>query len=289
MLAELDIQGHRDKADGPDDLLMWVTIGLKAYGLTQRLRERERLQGDIVANVSHELRTPLNVIGGYASLLLDGHFGSLPDDALPPLRSLAAATRNLTDLVSDFLQYAKADARVCDATPQRVSTDELARELERLGGLLLEGKSVRFSVEVDDAPAEFVTDAFKLRTILRNLVTNAVKFTSDGAITVHIAACGTGLCVTVSDTGPGIRLEDRTLIFEPFRQGDSSATRSHGGIGLGLALSRKYAGLLGGTLELQQTSERGSCFALFLPAIGSADRRRVDGAARRRFGSGAAA
>src|SRR3989454_6311856 len=108
MLAELDIQGYHDKADGPDKLLMWVTVGLKAYQLIQRLRERERLQGELVANVSHELRTPLNIIGGYASLLLDGHFGGLPPDALPPLRALGAATRNLTDLVSDFLQYAKA-------------------------------------------------------------------------------------------------------------------------------------------------------------------------------------
>ena len=289
MLAELDIQGYHDKADGPDKLLMWVTVGLKAYQLIQRLRERERLQGELVANVSHELRTPLNIIGGYASLLLDGHFGGLPPDALPPLRALGAATRNLTDLVSDFLQYAKADAGVCDKTPQRLATDELVRELERLGGLLLEGKDVRFTVEADEAPAAFVTDAVKLRTILRNLVTNAVKFTTQGTIRVRFAARGAGLCVTVSDTGSGIRPEEQALIFEPFRQGDSSSTRSHGGIGLGLALSRKYARLLGGELELQHTSERGSCFALFLPAALAAERGRVDSRPRERVAAMAAA
>ena len=275
MLEELDIQGYHDKADGPEKLLMWVTVGLKAYQLLQGLRERERLQSELVANVSHELRTPLNIIGGYAELLHDGQFGSLPESAIEPLRAVKDATRNLTELVSDFLQYAKAEAGMCTAEKRRIALRDLVRELERLGGLLLEEKHVRFTVEQEDAPEELLTDPIKLRTILRNLVTNAAKFTVNGSIRVRIAQGDGGLSFTVHDTGAGIRAADIELIFEPFRQANSSSTRAHGGIGLGLALSRKFARILGGELTVRSTPGVGSTFTLSLPAVVVRERARA--------------
>ena len=266
MLDELDIQGYHDKADGPDKLLMWVTVGLKAYRLIHDLRERERQQGELVANVSHELRTPLNVIGGYAELLNEGTFGVLPEQAVQPVRSVIDATRNLTDLVSDFLQYAKLEAGISETKRSWMPIADLARELERLGTLLLDEKDVEFSVHIPDIPPGLSTDSIKLRTVLRNLVTNAAKFTAHGHIAVRIQGRDGGLEFVVEDTGPGIRPEDQEIIFEPFRQADSSSTRAHGGIGLGLALSRKYARLLGGDLTVASTLGVGSVFTLFLPA-----------------------
>jgi len=266
MLDELDIQGYHDKADGPDKLLMWVTVGLKAYRLIHTLRERERQQGELVANVSHELRTPLNVIGGYAELLNEGTFGVLPEQAVQPVRSVIDATRNLTDLVSDFLQYAKLEAGISETKRSWMPIADLARELERLGTLLLDEKDVEFSVHIPDIPPGLSTDSIKLRTVLRNLVTNAAKFTAHGHIAVRIQGRDGGLEFVVEDTGPGIRPEDQEIIFEPFRQADSSSTRAHGGIGLGLALSRKYARLLGGDLTVASTLGVGSVFTLFLPA-----------------------
>jgi signal transduction histidine kinase len=183
-----------------------------------------------------------------------------------PLRSLAAATRNLTSLVSDFLQYAKVEAGAAEATEAAVSTAELAQELQRLGSLLLEERGITFRVNTADAPPELRTDSVKLRTILRNLVTNAAKFTAAGTITVCIFQEDHAVRFSVEDTGPGIRGEHAELIFEPFRQLDSSSTRVHGGIGLGLALSRKYARLLGGDLTLVSTPGTGSTFTLDLPA-----------------------
>ena len=265
MLDELDIQGYHDKADGPDKLLMWVTVGLKAYRLIHDLRERERQQGELVANVSHELRTPLNVIGGYAELLSEGMFGALPEQAAQPVRAVIHAARNLTDLVSDFLQYAKLEAGMCETKRTWTPLRDLARELERLGTLLLEEKDVHFSVEIPEVPPGLSTDTIKLRTVLRNLVTNAAKFTPRGSIAVRIRERDGGLEFVVQDTGPGIRAEDQELIFEPFRQADSSSTRAHGGIGLGLALSRKYARLLGGDLTVESAVGAGSVFTLFLP------------------------
>jgi signal transduction histidine kinase len=273
MLGDLDIQGYHDKADGPERLLVWVDVGLKAHCLISSLRERERLQKELVANVSHELRTPLNVITGYAELLLEGDFGELPKSSLRPLRKMTEAAVNLSELVSDFLKYAKVEAGMLDIAERRIPTADLTHEMERLATLLLDEKEVDFKLEIDAAPAALHTDPIKLRTILRNLVTNAAKFTIAGEIRLSIVRHDDTLCFMVVDTGPGIRAEDRELIFEPFRQGDGSSTREHRGIGLGLALSRKLARILGGTLDVKSEPGVGSTFTLALPSEVGVDER----------------
>ncbi len=264
MLAELDIQGYHDKADGPEKLLLWVDIALKAHHVIQTLRERERLKRELVANVSHEFRTPLNIIGGYTALLLDGEFGSLPNEAHAVLRAMNDATDNLGELVVDFLDYAKLEARAADVVRQWIPVGELAAELGRMAALLLEGRPIEFRVELDDAPAAVLTDSVKLRTILRNLITNAAKFTTSGSITLRVKQTSDTVCFAVHDSGLGIRAEDVALVFEPFRQLNAASGR--GGFGLGLALSRKLARILGGDLELDSQPGVGSVFTLVLPS-----------------------
>jgi signal transduction histidine kinase len=278
MLAELDIQGYHDKANGPEELLLWVDVGLKAYRLIKRLRERERLQAELVANVSHEFRTPLNVISGYSELLIDGQFGKLPPAALEPLRAVEEASRNLAELVSDFLSYARIEAGVQAVGEQRISVEELVAELSRLARVLLEEKPVAFDVELDDAPELLVTDSVKLRTILRNLITNAAKFTREGSIKLRIHRHDGQIALVVEDTGPGIRSEDLEVIFEPFRQAEEAGERAHGGIGLGLTLARRLAWLLGGDLGARSEIGRGSAFTLVLPGRIAASREPVAGA-----------
>lgn len=265
MLADLDIQGYHDKADGPDRLLVWVDVGLKAYRMMQTLRERERLQSELVANCSHEFRTPLNIIQGYASLLANDDLGNLPDFARTPVDSILKATAGLTELITDFLKYAKTEAGVAEVRPQWLETQELVRELQTLGGLLVEDKPVQFTVNAAKAPAGFTTDGVKLKTVLRNLLGNAAKFTAAGRISLEIGTDDGGLTFSVTDTGPGIKPEDQEIVFEAFRQIDGSSTRHYGGVGLGLALSRRLARALGGTLTLQSTPGEGSCFTLRLP------------------------
>jgi signal transduction histidine kinase len=275
MLADLDIQGYHDKANGPEELLLWVDVGLKAYRLIKRLRERERLQSDLVANVSHEFRTPLNVISGYSELLIEGQFGSLPSAALEPLRAVEEASRNLAELVSDFLSYARIEAGVKSVGEQRIVVRELAAELTRLARVLVEEKGVRFQVDLGAAPDVLVTDSVKLRTILRNLITNAAKFTGCGSITLRIDVRDGHVAFCVEDTGPGISPEDLEVIFEPFRQADGAALRAEGGVGLGLTLSRRLAWLLGGDLSARSEVGRGSTFTLQLPASIAADLEQV--------------
>jgi signal transduction histidine kinase len=266
LLAALDIQGYHDKTDGPERLLLWVDVALKAHRMITELRERERLQSEIVANCSHEFRTPLNIIGGYTELLRSGDFGALPHGALPPLTAISDATRTLLELVTDFLGYAKLEAGVAESLSQRLDVRALAGELQRLGEVLLEDKNVRFVVDLADAPADVTTDPIKLRTILRNLIGNAAKFTAEGTIGLTIARDGDGTRFVVRDSGCGIRPEDLPVIFEPFRQADGSMTRRYGGVGLGLALARKMARLLGGDLSAESAVGVGSTFVFRLPA-----------------------
>jgi signal transduction histidine kinase len=266
VLAQLDIQGYHDKTDDPDRLLLWVDVALKAGRLLRDLRDRERLQSELVANCSHEFRTPLNIIGGYIELLRSGDFGRLPAETETPLGAIAEATRTLTELVTDFLSYAKLEARVTAVDVEAVAIPTLVAELDRLGQVLVEEKEVRFRVDAARAPAAVTSDPVKLRTILRNLVGNAVKFTARGEIVLGIAA-GDGIVrFAVRDSGCGIPISDLDLVFEPFRQGDGSATRRYGGVGLGLALARKMARLLGGELTVESEVDVGSTFTLVLPA-----------------------
>jgi signal transduction histidine kinase len=267
MLAELDIQGYHDKADDPERLLLWIDVALRSHDLISGLRERERLQNELVANCSHEFRTPLNIISGYAELLSEGELGPVSGEAASALRAIRRATDGLAELVGDFLSYARAEARVLAVHRQPVATEELAAELARLGTVLLEDKPVTFGVDVSAAPPSVSTDPVKVRTVLRNLVTNAVKFTASGAITLAVTADGERVRFSVHDTGIGISPADQEIVFEPFRQADGSMSRQYGGVGLGLALSRKLARLLGGDVVVESSLGAGSTFTLVLPIV----------------------
>jgi signal transduction histidine kinase len=143
---------------------------------------------------------------------------------------------------------------------------QFVREVTRLAGVLTEDGEVKFVTEIDPDVTRLRTDGSKLRTILRNLVVNAVKFTGQGTVTFRLVRRDDQVRLEVQDTGPGIGRDDLERIFEPFRQLDGSSTRRHGGVGLGLALARKQARLLGGDLEVQSEPGVGSTFALVLPA-----------------------
>jgi signal transduction histidine kinase len=222
LLTQLDIQGYHNKADGPDALLMWVAVGLKAHRLISTLVERERMQADLVANVSHEFRTPLNIIGGYAQLLLEGTFGPIPDEALPVLRTLTDTNRSLGELVNNFLQYARTDAGVSSLQSDTLTTSQLAQELRRLGTALLEEKPVKFRVNIEGAPPTFLSDSVKLRTILRNLIVNAAKFHRGVARDLRMrgarfrVAMGTGISADDLETSSAVRQLD-------------GSSRAHGG------------------------------------------------------------
>jgi signal transduction histidine kinase len=265
MLHDLDIQGYHAKTDGPEKLLLWIQVALKAYRTIRLLRERERRTGELVAHVSHELKNPLSIIGGCAELLRDGGFGDLPARSLTPLRAMAGTTKVLNEMVQNLLDYARVEAGAARVEAQECSLQEISNEMKELAAFLLQERAVRFRVVPELTSATVTLDGMKLRSILRNLVANAVKFTHRGEITLRLDRAGNRLRVEVKDTGIGIPLEDQEAIFEAFRQLDGSSTRSHGGIGLGLAVSRKLAQLLGGDLAVESEAGVGSTFTLTVP------------------------
>lgn len=265
MLHALDVQGYHDKTDGPEKLLLWVQVGLRAYRAIRQLTERERREGELVAHVSHELKNPLNIIGGYAELLREGSFGDLPARSLKPLRAMAGTTKILNELVQNLLDYARVEAGAARVEPQEFSLQDLASEMETLAGFLLQDREVSFRVDPEFTMATAVFDVAKVRSILRNLVANAAKFTTHGNITLRLDRGRDRLRIALQDTGMGIPLEHQESIFEPFRQLDGSLTRSYGGIGLGLAVSRKLARLLGGDVTVESEAGAGSTFTLSIP------------------------
>jgi len=267
VLDELDIQGYHDKTDGAQRLMAWVTVCLRAHRIIRRLRERERLQRELVSNLSHEFRTPLNVAHGYVTLLLEQAFGTLPDAADTPLRAVEQHVRELSHLIDNVLEHTRLEAGAAELSLGGVDIAPLVVELERFGGQLLRDKPVTLSVHVDPELPVVESDAEKLRTILRNLLSNAAKFTRRGSIEVRADRAEDTLVITVRDTGIGIATTQLESLFEAFRQGDGSTTREHGGLGIGLALSRQYARLMGGDLTVASRLGKGSTFTLTIPGV----------------------
>jgi signal transduction histidine kinase len=262
LIGELGIQGYHDKGDGPEKLLLWVESALKTRRSIERDRRPEQRQ-DLLAQVSHQLRNPLQRLGGFTDLLLDGSYGEMPEAARPPLLSLARTAHDLTRLLTNVLTHARLEAQALGVERRRISVDELAEEVRSVAATLLGERPVRFVVETTFAPAALHTDPQALRAILYNLLDNAAKFTARGQITLFIAREGSAARLAIADTGPGIAAERQPLLFEPFRRGEEV----HAGVGLGLALARRLAALLGGEITVQSQTGRGSVFTLVLPDV----------------------
>lgn len=239
------------------------------------LLERERLarseaeranraKSDFLAVMSHELRTPLNAIIGYSSLLEQGLAGPLNDDQRHQLRRVTGSARHLTNVVDEILMLARADGPPQAPEIARISLDGLVRQAADIVEPLARARGLAFVVDV--APDVMVlTDAHRARQILINLAGNAVKFTRVGEVRIACRVDGSHVIVDVVDTGIGIAPEHLDRIFDEFWQAESALTRSSGGTGLGLAVSRKLARTLGTDVTVRSTVGVGSTFTLRLP------------------------
>jgi signal transduction histidine kinase len=271
MLRQLDIQGYHDKSDGPDRLLVWVDVALKAYEQLARLHVAERMKTELLANVSHELRTPLNVIVGYADLVREGAFGPCATDACAALEKVLGNAAYLGELVEDLLDLSKLEAGAMAVRRDAIATVPLLRELGESFALLLRGRPIEFQCEIPDSLPPVAGGPAKLRVVVQNLLANARKFTRQGTIHLGAAALPSGqLAIRVSDTGPGIAPEHHEAIFDVFHQlapHDGQAK----GVGLGLALARRFARMMDGDIMVESAVGRGATFTVLLPAAGASD------------------
>jgi signal transduction histidine kinase len=242
------------------------------------LYEANQIKGEFLANVSHELRTPLNSIIGFAEVLQETLASSESPQTEKQARyaaNIILSSRRLLELINDLLDLAKIEAGRAELRLATVSIKDTAEGLANLIRPQAEKRGVALKIKVQPnlPPAE--TDAGKLQQILFNFLSNAIKFSpNEGTVTLQAElddeSPGRGVAnlrVSVKDEGPGIAPEDHDRVFDKFSQVDASATREHGGTGLGLTISKELAQLLGGTIELQSTVGEGATFTLVIPLI----------------------
>jgi len=252
-------------------LALAVEIALDAREQREQLRVAERVKTELLGSVSHELRTPLNVILGYLDLLRDGTFGALPGEVLQVLDRLRSNGGYLLELLEEFLDLTRLEAGTAHCRRDRVELAPLLRELGESFTLLVREKPVTFRTEIPTLLPAIAADGAKLRVILQNLLANAAKFTAAGHIQMEASAENDRVAIAVTDTGPGIPPEHQEAIFDLYHQLEPEA-RATRGIGLGLALARRFARMMDGDVTVASTPGQGATFTLTLPAALAADR-----------------
>jgi PAS domain S-box-containing protein len=224
-----------------------------------------RAKSAFLANTSHELRTPLHGLLGMARLALRTDIDE--QRRYDYLQRIHESAQVLRDVISDILDFSKIEAGQLDIELAPFDLPALLAALERTHGEIAQSKGLALRLDLaGDLPTSVRGDAVRLRQILGNYLSNAIKFTEQGEVILAAARSGDGqVRLSVSDTGPGIAPELRSRLFRPFSQGDVSTTRRYGGTGLGLSICRELAGLMGGTVGVESEPGRGSCFWVELP------------------------
>jgi HAMP domain-containing protein/signal transduction histidine kinase/FixJ family two-component response regulator len=234
---------------------------------------------EFMANMSHELRTPLNSALILAKLLSENPEGNLTEKQIQFAKTIYAAGSDLQQLINDILDLAKVEAGRLDMQMSDITLPELVDYVESLCRPLTADKGLEFAVHIDPpVPGSVHTDEHRLQQILRNLLSNAAKFTDEGGVRLHIRAADPAeveqeslrgapgiIAFAVEDTGIGIPEEKLAVIFEAFRQADGTTSRKYGGTGLGLNISQQLTELLGGELRVVSEPGKGSTFTLYLP------------------------
>ncbi len=237
--------------------------------LVAEIQAANRHKSEFLANMSHELRSPLNAIIGFTELLQDGAGGPLSGKQREYLGEVLLSSRHLLRLVNDVLDLAKVEAGKLVTSPERHELGALLAEVVQVLRALAVSKRLTLRVEADPAVGDVVIDGARLKQVLYNYVSNAIKFTPEhGTVTVRSRLePGDRFVLEVEDTGIGVRAEDQKRLFVDFQQLDAGTAKKHAGTGLGLALTKRLVESLGGSVGVKSEPGRGSTFHAVLPRV----------------------
>lgn len=260
---------------------------LELISKTHELERSNDVKSEFLSNMSHELRTPLNSMLILSKVLSNNKPGNLTDKQVEQAATIHAAGNDLRKLIDDILDLSKIEAGKMEVEMENVSLADIKNNIEQLFTPVALQKEIHLSIdEEDNLPSYIVTDGQRLEQILKNLLSNAFKFTAkNGNVSLSISRAAAGkltrqknqssvipeaIAFSATDTGIGIPLSKRSAIFDAFKQADGSTSRKYGGTGLGLSISRELCGLLGGNIELESEEGVGSKFIVYLPVDNSA-------------------
>jgi CheY-like chemotaxis protein/signal transduction histidine kinase/CHASE3 domain sensor protein len=261
--SQLEEQAQQLELQRDDLERTGAAVQLKA----RELEQASRYKSDFLANMSHELRTPLNSSLILAKLLADNPGDNLSDEQVKYAKTIQSSGNDLLNLINDILDLSKIEAGHVEMRPETVPLDRLANDIRQVFQPIAQEKNLAFTIDIaPECPPEIDTDVQRLEQVLKNLLSNAFKFTEKGKVELAIRRSGDGqIALSVTDTGIGISEEQQQSVFEAFRQADGTISRKYGGTGLGLSISRELVRLLGGTLRLRSIPDQGSTFTVVIP------------------------
>ncbi len=247
----------------------------------EELELSNRYKSEFLANMSHELRTPLNSLLILSQLLANNKDGNLTERQIESARTIYSAGSDLLVLINDVLDMTKVEAGKIEVRAEDVSLDNFTASLTQKFMPVAEKNQLSFEIiREQQLPPVLHTDSLRLMQVINNLLSNALKFTEQGGVTLHIGHPSDGpdlsrsgldpaqtVAFSVTDTGIGIPEDKREVVFEAFRQADGSTNRKYGGTGLGLSISRQLAHVLGGEIQLRSNDGKGSTFVLYIPEV----------------------
>jgi PAS domain S-box-containing protein len=230
-----------------------------------RLQEVDRLKSIFLASMSHELRTPLNSIIGFTGIILQGMSGEINQEQRKQLTMVRNSANHLLSLINDVLDVSRIEAGRVELSPEEMRLDDVVKEVAEAFSPAVSEKDLEFLTEVPE-DILLLSDRRRVKQVLMNLVSNAIKFTDRGSVKIAARVARDGnVDIRVIDTGIGVKKEDTDKLFQPFQQIDTSLTRSREGTGLGLHIAKRLAALLGGDISAKSEYGRGSEFIFTIP------------------------
>jgi signal transduction histidine kinase/PAS domain-containing protein len=235
--------------------------------LLLQAQSADRAKGRFLATMSHELRTPLTALAGYNELLIDQVIGPVSDSQLDILERMRSVTMHLSAMIEEILSFTSLEEGRELVRPSEFLAADLIRSAVALVQPLADQRRLDLEVVMPRQFVRMTSDIEKSRQILINLLSNAMKFTDSGKVTVRLSSTANAVRIEIADTGIGIPPDELSRLFRPFAQVDTGLTRRHGGTGLGLYISRRLATMLGGHIEVNSEVGKGSTFTIVLPLV----------------------